>query len=638
MNPHEHLSSRTVENSPQHLTRRQRTHYLKAGQKAQYNQQLLSTLNPLRWPESHYDSPIHIHHRTSESHLYGILHKISNLHLYTIDTESDKPTRHHPHSIPALIQIQAIHDAHWATIIIIEVQHLPYTSTSLFNSIRQICRMIFSPLNKLITWGDLVKKLHPFQQFNLFDISQVTNTFNLQDYFAQQWNTAHPHTADCLARHQPIIEESISDDFLVCVVNSDDLDDEFDPTHPIDDYNTCICPSEIRPYKTKHALWSLPKAVEFTFDLYLDKPINLTNWSCELDLYLQTCRLDTDKRIRQALVYYAISDLFASTHLYFHFNTRSTPSDHLTYPISVNNIQPNQLHAPTMFVIITDSHGKYFPPVIQTPSYKLITNSISGLQWVNTYNTKLCTRSLLLSSSITSILSSCTGVLFLIGTNSVRNTSALQIITQVEDIISTLRSHHPHLAQKTDITVATVFPCYKPSFRFQTHSLLSSNINNYNKLLKNLSSLRNFSILDLPINGDHLGRDGMHLDSIHISYLSNTIQEYVHDLMSKRIAPVKSLRRSRTALRRRYKKRHEKLKQKQKTHVVIRHIDRIWPLKDIKAYLMYKNIKYNRLPEIWQQKLCIQFTNPVHREHAEKTLTINDFDEHSYSEWCSQEH
>ncbi|CAM4981871.1 unnamed protein product [Rotaria socialis] len=576
MNPHEHLLSRTVKNSPQHLTRRQRTHCLKADQKAQYNQQLLSTLNLLHWPESHYDSPIHIHHRTSTSRLYGILQKISNVHLYTIDTESGKPTRIHPHSISAIIHIQAIHDEHWTTIIIIE------------------------------------------------------------DYFAQQWNTAHPHTADCLARHQPIIEESISDDFLVCLVNSDDFDDEFDPTHPIDDYNTCICPSEIRPYKTKQALWSLPKAVEFTFDLYLDKPINLTNWSCGLDLYLHTCRLDTDKRIRQALVYYAISDLFASTHLYFHFNIRSTPSDPLTYPISVNNIQPNQLHAPAMFFIITDSHGKYFPPIIQTPSYKLITYSISGLQWVNTYNTKLCTRPLLLSSSITSILSSCTGVLFLIGTNSVRNTLALQIITQIEDIISLLRSHHPHLLHKTDITVATVFPCYKPSFRFQTHSLLSSNINNYNELLKNLSSLRNFSILDLPINGDHLGHDGMHLDSIDISYLSNTIQEYVHDLVSKRITPVKSLRRSRTALNRRNKKRHEKLKQKQKTHVVIRHIDRIWPLKYIKAYLMYKNIKYNRLPEIWQQKLCIQFTNPVHREHAEKTLTINDFDEHSYSEWCSQ--
>ncbi|CAF3139903.1 unnamed protein product [Rotaria socialis] len=41
MNPHEHLSSRTVKNSPQHLTRRQKTHCLKAGQKAQYNQQLL---------------------------------------------------------------------------------------------------------------------------------------------------------------------------------------------------------------------------------------------------------------------------------------------------------------------------------------------------------------------------------------------------------------------------------------------------------------------------------------------------------------------------------------------------------------------------------------------------------------------
>ncbi|CAF1964654.1 unnamed protein product [Rotaria magnacalcarata] len=247
-----------------------------------------------------------------------------------------------------------------------------------------------------MTWGDLVNKLHPFEQFNFFDISQVTNTFNLQDSFARQWNTAHPHTADCVARHQPIVEESISADFLVCLVNSDDLDDEFDPTHPIDDYNTCICPSEIRPYKTKNALWSLQKAVQFTFNLTLDKSITLNTWSCGLDLYLHTWRLDTEKRTRQALIYYAISDLFASTYLYFHFHTCSAPSDNLTYPSSINNIQ-HKSHAPAMFFIITDSHGKYFPPIIQTPSYKLITNSISGLQWVNTYNTKLCTRSLLLS-------------------------------------------------------------------------------------------------------------------------------------------------------------------------------------------------------------------------------------------------
>ncbi|CAF1290303.1 unnamed protein product [Rotaria magnacalcarata] len=177
-----------------------------------------------------------------------------------------------------------------------------------------------------MTWGDLVNKLHPFEQFNFFDISQVTNTFNLQDSFARQWNTAHPHTADCVARHQPIVEESISADFLVCLVNSDDLDDEFDPTHPIDDYNTCICPSEIRPYKTKNALWSLQKAVQFTFNLTLDKSITLNTWPCGLDLYLLTWRLDTDKRTRQALIYYAISDLFASTYLYFHFHTCSAPS------------------------------------------------------------------------------------------------------------------------------------------------------------------------------------------------------------------------------------------------------------------------------------------------------------------------
>ena len=46
----------------------------------------------------------------AESHIRGILNKISAVRLYNIDTESDKPTRQHPHPLPALIQIQAIHD------------------------------------------------------------------------------------------------------------------------------------------------------------------------------------------------------------------------------------------------------------------------------------------------------------------------------------------------------------------------------------------------------------------------------------------------------------------------------------------------------------------------------------------------
>ena len=112
------------------------------------------------------------------------VNKISAVRLYNIDTESDKPTRQHPHPLPALIQIQAIHDEIYSTVIVIEVQHLLHSSTLLFRSIQELCRTIFSSTNKIMAWGEVKKELLSFEKFNLFDISQITNTFNLQKSFA----------------------------------------------------------------------------------------------------------------------------------------------------------------------------------------------------------------------------------------------------------------------------------------------------------------------------------------------------------------------------------------------------------------------------------------------------------------------
>jgi len=89
-----------------------------------------------------------------------------------------------------------------------------------------------------------------------------------------------------------------------------------------------------------------------------------------------------------------------------------------------------------LFLILTDSHGKFNPPIVTTTHYNVITRLVSSLQWIKNYNNQLCIRSLVPSTSISSLLSSCADVLFLIGTNSVRNTTALQIIEQVKDIIA----------------------------------------------------------------------------------------------------------------------------------------------------------------------------------------------------------
>ena len=37
-----------------------------------------------------------------------------------------------------------------------------------------------------MAWGDVIKELHPFQQFDLFDISRIIHTFNIQEFFTSQ--------------------------------------------------------------------------------------------------------------------------------------------------------------------------------------------------------------------------------------------------------------------------------------------------------------------------------------------------------------------------------------------------------------------------------------------------------------------
>jgi hypothetical protein len=636
--PHQHFLQRTVDNCPQHLTRRQRTKWFKTAQKATDNRQLLSTLPPFYWPESNYDSPTFIHHQTAESHLRGIIHKLSNVRLYTIDTEADKPTQQHPYSIPALIQVQAIHDEQYSTILIFEMQHLPHSSTCLFHLIKQLCQMIFSSNNKLMAWGDVVKELRPFEQFNLFDLSQVTDPINLQNFFTNEWNKTHPHTTECIDRHTPMIDASASDDILICLINTDDLEDDYDRNKPIDDYNTCICPVELRPYKAKNSIWSLQKAVEFVFHLALDKSLTLNFWSCGLDLSLHTWRTTQHQHTRQSLLLYAMNDLFASTNLYFHLIKSKPTSQSTTGSSSLNTIQHNLPHGLPLFFLLTDSHGKYFPPITVTPHYKLIVKSISGLQWVNTSNGRLCTRSLIMSSTISSILSSCSGVLFIVGTNSIRNLVAPHIIEQIDDLIDLIRNHHSHLSNKTDITIASVFPCFKPSSIFTSNSSLSSNLTHYNNLLKELACNKNFTVLDLPVTRDHLNYDQMHVHVQHLPFLFNFIHLYFDDLIQQLNQIQHIHRRSRTAITRRNHKRHAKLKQRQALQTVTRPIARVWKLPDLKAYLRYHQIKYSRLPEIRRHQLTIQFNNIQHQQFAEHKLPVTAFTEQNYFDWISYEH
>ena len=354
-NPHIQVLHRTIDACPDKLHGKKRTRWIKTGLKAQNNHQLISALPRFKWSDSYYDPPTYIHSRTSESLIHGLIYKLSNVRTYTIDTESDRATRHSPHSLPALTQVQAIHREEYSTILLVEVQHLPNPSTSLFKSIQRLCQTIFSSTNKIIVWGDVHTELRPFNQFDLFDISQLINTLNLQEHFTRQWNLSHPHTSECIARHQFVIDESLPDDVLICLVNSDDLNDEYDERHPTDDFNTCLCPNAMRPYKAKNALWSLQKAMQYVFHEVLDKSLTINFWSCGLDLSLNTWTRASQICTRLSLTNYAIHDLLAPTRSFFISNERnsrllhqSIPSDRIIFLLLPHPQGPHFSSLPTL--------------------------------------------------------------------------------------------------------------------------------------------------------------------------------------------------------------------------------------------------------------------------------------------------
>ena len=107
-----------------------------------------------------------------------------------------------------------------------------------------------------------------------------------------------------------------------------------------------------------------------------------------------------------------------------------------------------------------------------TPNYKIISRSISGLQWINNYDRNLCARTLLLSSPIASIISKSTNILCIIDTNSLRTTKALDVIQQIKDVIDNLRLSHTHLTHKHAITIVETFPCFKVSANFPSTTSL----------------------------------------------------------------------------------------------------------------------------------------------------------------------
>ena len=596
-------------------------------------------LSPVPWSRTSYDGPIYLHRRITEQFLQLMKEKIAQVRLFTMVTDSDAVIGKHSRLSPTSIMIQCHYPTHQSTVFVIDIRKLPATSSPFFSSIRNFCHFIFSPRHVIVSWGDVLAQLRPFAQLNLFDLSQITNALNLQKIFTDHWNSTHPHTSACLTRHVNPSPNSIDEDFLVCLVDTNDLEDEYHPLDTTSDFNTCLCPDHIRPYKAKNSLWSLCDALRFTFGL--TDP--MSNYHQVLPREVGTAPYSgfahPNTSLRQTLVNRILSHIFASTRIFFHLYTNFPTFHTMTTSIDLDAILSVNPWKVSVVIILSDSHGKHFPPSFASPNYCLINRSISGLQWVHPYDPQLCARSIVQSPIFSSLLASAIAVIFLVGTNSVRSTSALQLMPQIQEIIELTRSNHSHLKSTRAISIVYPFQCLKPSTRFSTTHLLNSNIDSYTGSLADLASRAHISLIDSQVSIDQLHDDGMHLQPQYQSSLYSTLCQHISHIVSRHTLSLCTVRkRSIAAINRRNEQKNARLLAKRKQHTLIRPIHGSWLLKDTKQYLKNQRIHYARLPEIYRHQLRIQFNSVVDLNRANEALPMNAFNEERYIAWTSRTH
>ena len=287
---------------------------------------------------------------------------------------------------------------------------------------------------------------------------------------------------------------------------------------------------------------------------------------------------------------------------------------------------PASSFATPMFFVLTDSHGKYVSSPIRTASYSMTVMAISGLKWIDNYNSNLSVFALLSTPTVHHHLSSASAIMFLIGTNSVRCTPASTIINQIKNIINGIRSNYPHLTKKHCINIVPCFPCFKPIYPLNTcHSLLD-NIAQYKNLLFDLSDTLNFTIVAFHVMSHHLGPDRMHLDFRHKKLIERSIITHVESLsVALATSETRMAGRSQEAKARRNKRRHIKLSLKQHQYFLKRPISSSWSLQNVKTYLHEHNIQFAKVPPIFRNTLRIQFNNPLSLCAAENTLSQDAF-------------
>ena len=243
--------------------------------------------------------------------------------------------------------------------------------------------------------------------------------------------------------------------------------------------------------------------------------------------------------------------------------------------------------------------------------------------------------SLIQADPLSSLIHTTPNILFLVGTNSLRNFPATEVIHQLNHVLIFLFSHYSHLKQGK-VVITNCLPCLKPSNRFSDISLLQNNIDDYNRLLLSLSTQHNFFHFDLHILSDWLGHDKLHSDYCYRARFANLIVSYINRLNVSHNTPIYIKFRSRQSISRRNKKRNFKLKQIQNNFTLNREISSVWSYTHLKNFLKLNGIRYGRLSIISNHTLRLHFNNLSYMLHADHALTVNILDSNNFTNWIQQ--
>lgn len=121
-----------------------------------------------------------------------------------------------------------------------------------------------------------------------------------------------------------------------------------------------------------------------------------------------------------------------------------------------------------------------------------------------------------------------------------------------------------------------------------------------------------------------------------VSPLPSAIDEPEVPSASRPAKMPKTSFRTREAITRRNRKRHDKERIKRKQHVVKRRVEADWTITQMKAVLKQFSVYCGQIFKKAKHVLYINFLNDAERQQAESNLPLDTFDEKHYLQWIAE--